>query len=114
MSYKSSRYKQGISGRKPSWIQFDEEGHKAQESGYRDHLANKDLVEKLREDRQERSSGYSYSSEPAGPLSRGQRSFWGVVFLAVEYVSASVCMSHFKCILQEDRRICKASSCPLS
>lgn len=82
MGYKSYRYKEGLSGKKPSWIRLDEAGHRAQEVGYRHHLANVDLVERLKEARRERNSGSSYSSyssEPTRPLTRGQRRFWSLV-----------------------------------
>ena len=36
MTYKTRRYKQGLSGKKPGWIKIDEEGYEAQADGYRD------------------------------------------------------------------------------
>jgi len=85
VDYKTRRYKEGLSGKKPGAFYLDEEGHRAQASGYRDHLKNEDLAEKLDE---MAGAGYfggaggggeSYSGSYVDhtPLSLGQRIFWG-------------------------------------
>jgi hypothetical protein len=50
MSYRTQRYKQGLSGQKPGFIVIDKEGHQAQEEGYQAHIRSKDLAERLHED----------------------------------------------------------------
>jgi hypothetical protein len=84
MSYKTRRYRQGLSGEKPGWIVLDKQGHRAQEAGYRDHLRNKDLADRIREGSETGSgdwSGSSYESSSSEPLAWWQR----IVWLAVSF-----------------------------
>jgi hypothetical protein len=74
MSYKTIRYQQGLSGKKPGWVTIDKEGHQAQEVGYRDYLRNQDLANQIRQANETGSSDHSsYESTPAAPLSIDQR-----------------------------------------
>jgi hypothetical protein len=47
MSSRTRRYEEGLSGIKPGGIYLDKEGHRAQEAGYRQYLANKNLADQL-------------------------------------------------------------------
>ena len=90
MDYKTRRYKQGLSGNKPSPFWLDKEGHRAQDQGYRDHLRNEDLAERINQDRTERHEYGDYDDYPREePLSIGQRIFWMLALL----VSASLMLS---------------------
>jgi len=59
MNCRTRRYKEGLGGKKPGFIWIDEKGHRAQAAGYRDHLRNQDLADRLRQ-RAEPSDSYSY------------------------------------------------------
>ena len=75
MSYKTRRFKEGLSGKKPGSIYIDKEGHQAQESGYRQHLKNRDLAEQIHNqfarDREDSDPGIH-----PDPLKPRQRVFW--------------------------------------
>lgn len=47
MSYETFRFKEGLAGSKPGLIVLDPAGHRAQTRGYEQHLANKDLAERM-------------------------------------------------------------------
>lgn len=83
MDYRTRRYKEGLSGKKPSSFHFDKAAHRAQAAGYRDHLRNQDLAERIRQ-QHENDSGGSYESSPPKPLEPWQRALWisiGIVLL---------------------------------
>jgi hypothetical protein len=74
MSNKTRRYSEGLGGKKPGMIYLDKEGQRAQEAGYRDHLRNEDLADKMRAARNRNSSSSSStdyydtdSSSSSGP-----------------------------------------------
>ena len=48
MDYKTRRYREGLQGKKPSVLYFDKAAHRAQVAGYKAHLRNQDLAEKIR------------------------------------------------------------------
>ena len=76
MSYKTKRFREGLSGKKPGSIYIDKEGHRAQEAGYRDHLRNKDLAERISAGRERSRESDDYPSEPSKPLEAWQRALW--------------------------------------
>src|SRR5438445_6508254 len=94
MSYKTNRYRQGLSGKRPGWVYVDEEGQKAQEAGYRGYLKNEDLADRIRGANQtENYSGYndspSYDSSPTPPtcLTWGDR-MWLLFISAILFYLA--------------------------
>jgi hypothetical protein len=82
MSYKTRRYKQGLSGEKPGWLVLDKEGHRAQTRGYEQHLANQDLAEKMSETRRNANyAGGEYESSSDTSLTGIQKVIWAVLSL---------------------------------
>jgi len=84
MSYKTRRYKEGLSGNKPGWFVLDEEGHRAQETGYRDFLRNQDLADRIHQGGQDNNYGsgggsWDYYSSPSKPMDPGQRKAIGIL-----------------------------------
>jgi hypothetical protein len=78
MSYKTRRFKEGLSGKKPGQIYIGEKGHKAQEAGYKAFLTNQDLAERISDqERQGRSEYDGYVEDPEKPLELWQQLFWG-------------------------------------
>jgi hypothetical protein len=87
MDYKTRRYKQGLDGKKPGSLYFDKAAHRAQVAGYRAHLKNQDLADKLL--RQSESESGSYESSPLQPLNWWQRILWfgiGCVLIYLDYL----------------------------
>jgi hypothetical protein len=89
MDYKTRRYKQGLEGKKPGSIYLDNEGHRAQRAGYRDHLRNRDLAEQIRcAHERDSDSSSDYESSPSEPLQWWQSVLWlgiGVLLLQGDY-----------------------------
>jgi hypothetical protein len=88
--YERSRYKDGLSGKKPGWIVIDEKGHRPQEAGYRDHLRNKDLAEQIRSANSAENDSSSYEGSPSEPLTPGQRILWLGIGLLLIYWAYSI------------------------
>ena len=86
MSYKTTRFKDGLSGKKPGNIYIDETGHQAQESGYREYLKNRDLAEQLRSQHCEDEQSESDPGSAASPFLPWQRVFWSCVGLFLIYL----------------------------
>lgn len=79
MSYASDRYKDGLSGQKPSNFYLDKEAHEAKEAGYRDYLRNQDLADQLRRSNEDSSSSSDDSTSPSGPPTQGDSFIIAVV-----------------------------------
>jgi hypothetical protein len=77
MDYKTRRYKEGLEGKKPSISYLDEKGHRAQQAGYRDHLRNEDLAERIEQERRSSTEkDEAYERPPDKPLELWQRMVW--------------------------------------
>jgi hypothetical protein len=86
VSYKSRRYEKGLEGKKPSELLRDldsEEGYRAQEAGYRDHLRNRDLAEQIEASRGRDNSYSDGYKTPSRPLTTGQRAFWRILGIII-------------------------------
>lgn len=83
MDNRTRRYKKGLEGNKPGWIWLDDKGQRAQEAGYRDHLKNQDLADKIRRNQETETydGRYDFSSDADKPFTRGQLLFWASVLL---------------------------------
>jgi hypothetical protein len=83
MSYSDREYKKGLSGQKPGLIDnlFDDDGSRAKRAGYRQHLANADLVYQMRESARsnEKWDGSYYKDER--PDDGSFHKLWGTIFL---------------------------------
>jgi hypothetical protein len=65
VSYKTRRYQEGLSGKRPGVIYVNKEGHRSQEAGYRDYLRNEDLADRIRQANEPSSSdSNSYRRTP--------------------------------------------------
>ena len=90
MSYRTRRFQQGLSGKKPSSLYIDEEGHEAQEAGYEAFLTNQNLAEQLSE--RSRNNDGSYTPDPPTPLTSGQRFIWKAVGLLLLWCAYKLSM----------------------
>jgi hypothetical protein len=88
MDYKTRRYKEGLSGHKPSSIYFDKEGHRAEAAGYRAHLRNRDLAEQIYE--RARTDSSSDEGTPAKPLLPWQKVLWFCIAIFLVYIDFTI------------------------
>jgi len=85
---RTRRYKKGLSGDKPRWLDFDKEGRRAQEQGFRDYLRNEDLADRIAA--RSRGSEYDgYQEEPhTARISKAERTNFtvgGIVLLGMAF-----------------------------
>lgn len=66
-NYELWRYKQGLSGEKPSAFVPDSPARQAKEAGYKQYLANKDLAERVSETSEVTESCYPWESNDPEP-----------------------------------------------
>jgi hypothetical protein len=66
----AGRYKDGLEGKKPSEVfrESDEEGFRAQQAGYREHLSNQDLAKQIIEANQIAAGTYEGGGSSGPPI----------------------------------------------